>query len=111
MAQTPISPKQADPGAASLDELYDCPDATSFIGWIYAINRSETPTGIKISIQIDNAADDNMQYLAGGTASTMPIGSYEVLGPWKVTLTADDRVNIYNTLASVTFQLFGVEIT
>jgi len=106
MAQTPISPKQSNPGAATLTEIYDCPDATSFIGWIYATNRS-TATSIRISVEIDNAGTSVEQFIA----YDLPIGAYEVLGPWKITLTADDRVNVYATLATVSFSLSGVEIT
>ena len=107
MAQTLISPKQSNPSAATLTELYDCPDATSFIGWLYVANRSAVGTSIRVSIEIDNAGTSVEQFIA----YDLPIGGSEVLGPWKITLTADDRVNVYATLATVSFNLFGVEIT
>lgn len=107
MAQTPISPKQSNPSAATLTEIHDCPDGESFIGWIYATNRSNVQTSIRISVEIDNAGTSVEQFIA----YDLPIGSFEVLGPWKITLTADDRVNVYATLATVSFGLFGVAIS
>jgi hypothetical protein len=107
MAETPIAPKQSAPSAASDTELYDCPDSTTFVGNLYAANRSSTPTAIRVWIEIDNAATDDKQYLAYDA----PIGPNEVIRFKGITLSADDRVNVRNTLATVSFNLMGIEKT
>lgn len=107
MPQTPISPKQSNPSATTLTEIYDCPDATSFVGRLQIANRSATATAFRVSIEIDNAATSNEQYLA----YDVPILGNEVLSIEGITCTADDRVNVYATLATLSFSLMGVEIT
>lgn len=107
MAQTPITPVQSNPSAATLTEIYDCPVSTQFVGRLSICNRSTTPTSFRVSIQIDNAADDNAQYLAYDT----PIGANEVLAIEGITMTDDDRLNVYATLATLSFSLMGVQQT
>jgi len=107
MAQTLISPKQSNPSAATLTEIYDCPDATSFVGRLNICNRSATATSFRVSIEIDNAATDNAQYLA----YDVPIAGNEVISIDGITMTADDRLMVYATLATLSFSLMGVENT
>lgn len=107
MAQTLISPKQGNPSAATLTELYDCPDATTFIGRLNIANRSGTATSFRVSIEIDNAATDDSQYLAYDT----PIEGNQVVSIDGITMTHDDRLMIYATLATLSFSLMGVENT
>lgn len=104
MADTVISPVQSNPSAATLTEIYDCPDATTFMGWINIANRSSVPTQYRVSIQPDNAADSVEQYLAYDT----PIGGYEVHKIF-MGMNADDRVNVYALLATLSFNLMGIE--
>lgn len=106
MADTVISPVQSNPSAAALTEIYDCPDLTTFMGWINVCNRSAVPTSYRISIQINNAADDDSQYIA----YDIPIGSNQVL-THRLAMNADDRVNVYATLATLSFSLMGIETT
>ena len=105
MAQTPISPKQSNPSAASLTEIYDCPDSTTFVGRLNVCNRSSVPTAFRVSIEIDNAATSNEQYLA----YDCPIEGNEVVSIDGITMTADDRLNVYATLATLSFNLMGVQ--
>lgn len=106
MADTVITPTQSNPSAATLTEIYDCPDSTTFMGWINIANRSAVPTSYRVSIQKDNAADDNAQYLAYDT----PIGGNAV-HTLRLGMDADDRVNVYATLATLTFTLMGIQTT
>jgi hypothetical protein len=106
MADTVISPVQSNPSATTLTEIYDCPDATTFMGWMNICNRSATPTSWRVSIQKDNAADDNAQYLG----YDVPIGG-NAIHNIKLAMNADDRVNVYATLATLTFSLMGIETT
>jgi hypothetical protein len=106
MADTVISPVQSNPSAATLTEIYDCPDATTFLGWVNIANRSAVPTSYRVSIQPDNAADSNEQYLA----YDVPIGGNQV-HTLRVGMDADDRLNVYATLATLSFNLMGIETT
>jgi hypothetical protein len=105
MAQTLISPKQSNPSAATLTEIYDCPDSTTFVGRLNICNRSATATAFRVSIEIDNAATDNAQFLAYDT----PIEGNQVVSIDAITMTADDRLMVYATLATLSFSLMGVE--
>ena len=104
MAETIISPVQSNPSATTLTEIYDCPDSTTFMGWINICNRSAVGTQFRISIQPNNAGDSNEQYLA----YDVPIGGNGV-ERIDLALNADDRVNVYATLATLSFNLMGIE--
>lgn len=107
MAETVISPVQSNPSAATLTEIYDCPDSTTFVGRLNICNRSNVSTAFRVAIQIDNAADSNEQYLAYDA----PIGGNEVVSIDGITMNADDRLNVYATLATLSFSLMGIQIT
>lgn len=98
---------QSKPGAASLTDVYTVPASTqTIISTIVAANQSATPTAIRISIAVAALADTPKQYIAYDA----PIGANEVL-PFVlgITLAATDVVRVYNTLATVSFNIFGVE--
>jgi hypothetical protein len=100
---------QSNPIAATLTDAYTVPASTQVIGSsITVANRSATPTAFRISIAIAGAADANQQYIAYDT----PIGANEtkafVIG---FTLAATDKVRVYATLATLSFNIFGVEKT
>lgn len=107
MAETPISPKQSNPSAATATQLYDCPDNTTFVGVLYVANRSATATTFRVSVRIDNASADDAQFLAYDAA----ILGNEVVKLSGITVTHDDRVFVYATLATLSFSLMGIEKT
>jgi hypothetical protein len=100
---------QVAPTAATLTTLYTVPGATStVVSSIVAANTSATPTSIRISVQIAAAADNIKQYIA----YDVPIGPNEVINfQLGVSLATTDVVKVYNTLATVSFSAFGVEVT
>lgn len=109
MAQTYKVLGQSNPGAASLTTLYTVPGATSVVGsTIVVANRSGTATTFRASVAVAGAADDNKQYLyfdvtiSGNNTFTATLG---------ITLAATDVVRVYATLATLSFTLFGTEIT
>jgi hypothetical protein len=100
---------QSNPLATTLTDLYTVPAATQAICSTLTIcNRSGTGTAFRVSVAIAGAVDDNKQYIAydasiaGNTFVTVTIG---------ITLGATDVVRVYATLATLSFQLFGVELT
>lgn len=100
---------QSNPVAATLTDLYTVPAATSVVGSsIVVCNRSATPTTFRISISIAGVADDNKQYLY----YDVPIlGNDTFIATIGITLAATDVVRVYAVLATLSFNLFGVEVT
>lgn len=107
MAETPISPRQSNPSAATPTEIYDVPDATTFVGVMYATNRSATATVIRLSVRIDNAVANDAQFFA----YDLGIQGNETIRFSGLTANADDRFYVYALLATVSFSLFGIEKT
>ena|SRR3990167_1925818 len=100
---------QSNPSAATLTEAYAVPAATStIVSTITVANRSTVSTSFRIAIEPDGAANDNT-YIAYDT----PIGPNQtiVFDKLGVTIDASDTVNVYATLATLSFNIFGVEIT
>ena len=100
---------QSAPSATTLTTLYTVPASTqSVISTIVAANRSATPTDIRIAIRPAGAGIADEHYIA----HTVPIAANEVLTfTIGVTLEATDVISVYNTLATVSFNAFGSEIS
>lgn len=100
---------QSKPGAATLTDIYTVPGSTSaVVSHIVACNQSATPTAFRVSVAIAGAADTPAQYIA----FDQPIGPNEtVLIGLGMGLATTDKVRVYNTLATVSFNLFGCEIS
>lgn len=100
---------QSDPAAATLTDAYIVPASTqTIISTICVTNRSAVATSFRISVAINGAADSNPQYIA----YDVPIGGnesiYLTLG---ITIDATDVIRVYATLATLSFNIFGVEKT
>ncbi len=100
---------QSNPSATTLTDLYTVPGATATTtSSLVVCNRSATATSFRVSVAVAGAADSNEQYLY----YDVPIPGNEtfsaVLG---LTLAATDVVRVYATLATLSFNLFGVEVT
>jgi hypothetical protein len=98
---------QTKPGATTLTDSYTVPGATTaVVSTVVVCNQSATPTTYRLSIAVAGLADTAKQYIAYDA----PIAANEsrtfTLG---VTLGAADVVRVYNTLATVSFNVFGVE--
>lgn len=100
---------QSNPTAATLTDLYVVPAATAAIlASITVCNRSATPTTFRLSLAIAGAADANQQYIAYDVA----IGANEAKAfTYGVSLAATDKVRCYATLATLSFNAFGLERT
>ena len=109
MANTLKVLSQTNPGAATLTDSYTVPGATSAtVSTITVANRSATATSFRISVAIAGAADNNVQYIA----YDVPISGNDTIGfTIGVTLAATDVVRVYATLATLSFNVFGVEVT
>ncbi len=108
MSQTYKTLAQVNPSATTLTDAYTCPGATSaVISTIVVANRS-TATSFRISVAVAGAADDNKQYIAYDVAIAANETQTFTLG---ITLAATDKVRVYATLATLSFNVFGVENT
>jgi hypothetical protein len=100
---------QSAPSAATLTTLYTAPASTEAISsTITVCNRSATATAFRIAVRPAGAAAANEHYLyydvpiAGNDTFTATTG---------MTLAATDVVSVYATLATLSFNFFGQEIT
>lgn len=100
---------QSAPSAASLTTLYTVPGATSTtVSTITVCNRSSTATTFRVAVRPAGAGISNEHYQAydaeilGNEIYSFTIGA---------TLATTDVISVYNTLATVSFTAFGVEVT
>jgi len=100
---------QSDPSAASLTTLYTVPASTqTVVSTITVCNRSATATTYRLAIRPAGAAIANAHYIAY---------DHEILGnesfTWTdgFTLATTDVISCYATLATLSFQAHGQEIT
>lgn len=98
---------QLNPSATTLTTLYTAPSPT-IVSTVSVCNRSATPTTYRLSHAIAAAADNDAQYWA----KDAPIGANETV--WYtggITMATTDVLRAYATLATVTFQVWGTQIT
>ena len=99
---------QSAPLATTLTDLYTA-GAKAVGSSLVICNRSASvPAHARVSVAVAGAADDPKQYvyydleIPGGETFIATIG-------WTLAIT--DVVRVYNDLATLSFNLFGVEIT
>lgn len=109
MAETYKVLGQSNPTAATLTDIYTVPGSTSaVVSSITVANRSSVATSFRLSVAIAGAADSLEQYthydieIAGNDSQTITIGE---------TLATTDKLRVYATLATLSFNVFGTEIT
>lgn len=100
---------QSNPSATTLTDAYTVPGSTSaIISTISIANRSATPTSFRLAIAPNGEADNAKHYLAYDA-------SLEANEVWVftvgATLDAADVVRVYATLATVSFNVFGEELS
>lgn len=109
MADTLKVLSQTNPTAASLTDSYTVPAATTtVVSSIVVANRSATATSFRISVAVAGAADNNKQYLYYDIAAP---GNDTFVTTIGISLGTGDVVRVYATLATLSFSLFGTEIT
>ena len=100
---------QSAPSATTLTDIYTVPAATeAVVSTILVANRSATPTSFRLSVAPAGAADATSQYLYYDVALD---GNDTFAATIGLTLATTDKVRVYATLATVSFSLFGTEVT
>lgn len=109
MADTAKVLAQVDPAAATPALAYTVPGSTStVISTLTVANRSATDTAFRISIRVGGAGVDDKQYIYYDHIAR---GNRTFASTFGITLAATDLVYVYATLATLSFSIFGVEIT
>lgn len=100
---------QTKPSATTLTDSYTVPAATSAtISSIVVCNQSATATSFRISVAVAGLADTAKQY----THYDIPIpGNDTYIVTAGYTLATTDVIRVYNTLATCSFNIFGVEVS
>lgn len=109
MAETMKVLGQQNPSATTLTTAYTVPGATStVVSTVVVCNRSSTATSFRLAVRPAGAAISNEHYIcydvaiAGNETKTLTLG---------LSLATTDVVSVYATLATLSFNIFGVEIT
>jgi len=109
MAETLKVLGQVDPSATTLTAAYTVPAlTTAVISSITVANRSGAGTSYRISVAVAGAGDATKQYIAYDKAIAANAVDSLKLG---ITLGAGDVIRVYATLATLSFNIFGVENT
>ena len=100
---------QSAPLAATLTTLYTVPGATEVsTSSIVVCNRSATATSFRVAIRPAGAGISDEHYLYYDVA--IP-GNDTFIATVGISLATTDVVSVYATLATVSFNLFGQQIT
>ena len=91
------------------DTLYTVPASTQSVCSTLAVcNKSSSNQTFDVRIKVNNAADNDKQYLIFEAPVLAKDTLFITIG---VTLGAGDVVTVKSSSADVTFQLFGTELT
>lgn len=100
---------QAAPGATTATDVYTVPATTeAVISTIVVANRAGTAGTFRISVRPNGASQANEHYvafdvpIAGSDSITLTLG---------ITLDAGDVITVYGSSASLSWNVFGTEIT
>lgn len=100
---------QSAPSAATLTTLYTVPGSTEAVGAsIIVCNRSAVATSFRIAIRPAGAGISDEHYLYYDLA--IP-GNETFIATLGITLATTDVVSVYATLATLSFNLSGSQIT
>ena len=98
-----------NPAATTLTDIYTVPSLTSTtISTITVCNRSATATTFRLSIAGAGAADALNQYMYydqfidGNSTYAITVG---------ITLGATDKIRAYSGAATLSFNIFGIEVS
>ena len=100
---------QQNPSATTNTTLYTVPSATStVVSSLLVCNRSATATSFRVAIRPSGAVISNEHYIYYDVTIACNDTFAATLG---LTLATTDVVTVYATLATLSFNLFGQEIS
>lgn len=99
---------QLEPAATTESTLYTVPSGTQTVcSTLSVCNKAATSGTFRIRIKINNATDDDKQFVI---YNALIAAQDTLLLTFGATLGAGDVVRAYASSADITFQLFGSEI-
>ena len=100
---------QVEPAATTDTTLYTVPSATEAVcSTLSVCNQASSAATFRVRIKINNAADDNKQFICYDA----PIAAKDtLLLTFGATLNAGDVIRVYSSNADTSFHLFGSEIS
>lgn len=109
MAESYTKLAEANPSAATATTLYTVPSSTELVvSFISVTNRSATPTSFRLGIDAAASGDADAQW----SYYDCPIGANETFEVMQgATAEATDLIRCYATLATLSFNLYGVKKT
>lgn len=109
MAETSKVLAQTNPTATTLTDSYTNATAGgAVVSSLTVCNRSATQTTFRVSVAVAGAADDNKQYIY---YDVIIPGNDTFIATVGITLANTDVIRVYATLATLTFNFFGVELS
>jgi glucose-6-phosphate dehydrogenase assembly protein OpcA len=100
---------QVEPAAETLTTAYTVPSATeTVVANICITNLSSSPAAFRIAIRPDGESIADKHYIAYDAGIDMY--SYEYL-TMPITLNANDVISVYSSTGTVSFNIFGSEIS
>jgi hypothetical protein len=100
---------QLNPGATTLSTLYTVPSATStVVSTLMICNQAATTGTFRVAVRPNGASIDPKHYLSYDTVVPANDSIGLTLG---ITLATTDVVSVYASSTSISFNLFGSEIT
>jgi hypothetical protein len=109
MAETLKKLGESAPSAATATTLYTVPGATSVaVSVITVVNRSTVPTSFRLGVDVGGSGDTDSQW----SYYDCPIAANETLEVMRgITLATTDLIRCYATLATLSFNAYGDEVT
>ena len=108
MAETLKVLGQLNPSATTLSTLYTVPAATSATVSTLVVCNQSTAGSFRVSVAVAGAVDNAKQYLYYDTAIAANASFGFTIG---ITLATTDVVRVYASSTTMSFNLFGVEVT
>jgi len=100
---------QRNPAAATLEVIYTVPADTEAVASTLTVsNRSAVATSFRVRVAPAGAADNDVHSIYHDIAIS---GNDTFAATLGFALATTDEVRVYATLATLTFSLFGTEIT
>lgn len=96
---------QISPLATTLTDAYTCPTGKHATLQVIACNTGGAAATIRVSHAVKGIADDIKQYVLYGKS----VASGDTVVTVRVTLAGGDLVRVYASLATVTFNVNGIE--
>ena len=96
---------QISPAGVTLTDAYTCPVGKHVTLQVIACNSGASTATIRVSHAVKGVADDTKQYVLYGKL----VVAGDTVVTSKVTLAGGDIMRVYTTLATVAFNVNGIE--